>query len=150
MAKDGPPISGGYRYGGLEAIRTGLPASAMSLRSKLAEGELEARQTLDKFAAYPERTKSIGKPLPTTVGISDPRAASLRRIDELDQEERTDKTITLGQTGDLKTKWVYGGTHKFRLLEEDLAGIYRISIPYRDIHDAFVAWSFGRVKWINK
>src|SRR5689334_12398365 len=58
MSKDGPPISSGYRHGGLAALRTGLPASATALRSKPTEGELEARQTLEKFAAYPERTKS--------------------------------------------------------------------------------------------
>ncbi|MHB8269258.1 hypothetical protein [Bradyrhizobium sp.] len=150
MAKDGPPISGGYRYGGLEAVRTGLPASATALRSKPAEGELEARQALDKFAAYPERTKSIGKSLPTTVGISNRRAAALRRIDELEQEERTDRAVTVAETGDLKIKWVFGGTHKHRLLEEDSAGISRISITYRSKHDAVVAWYYGRVKWINK
>lgn len=148
MAKDGPPISGGYRYGGLEALRTGLPASATTLRSKPAEVELEARLTLAKFTAYPERTRSIGKPLPITVGVSNRRAAAVRRIDELEQEECADKTVTLAVTGDLKIKWVYGGTHKNRLIEEDSAGVSRISIfTYRNKYDAHLAWCYGRVKW---
>jgi hypothetical protein len=150
MSKDGPPISGGYRYGGLESLRTGLPASAMALRSKPAEGELEARQTLFKFAAYPERAKSIGKPLPTTVGISKRRAASLRRIEELEQEERVDKAVTLVETGGLKIKWVYRGANKDRLLEEDLAGTGRVSITYRSKDHALAAWHSGRVRWLSK
>jgi hypothetical protein len=148
MPKDGPPISGGYRYGGVEALRTGLPASATSLRSKPAEGELEARQTLVKFAAYPERTKSIGEPLPTTVGISKRRAASLRRIEELEQEEQADKAVTLVETAGLKIKWVYRGVHKDRLLEEDLAGVGRVSILYRSKDHALVAWYSGRARWL--
>src|SRR5437762_1382472 len=101
MSKDGPPISSGYRHGGLAALRTGLPASATSLRSKPTEGEREARQTLAKFANYPERTNSLGKPLPPTVGISKRRAATLRRIEELKQEERADMSVTLAEDREL-------------------------------------------------
>lgn len=150
MSKDGPPISSGYRYGGAEALRTGLPTTATALRSKLTEGELVARQTLVKFAAYPERTKSIGKPLPTTVGVSRRRAASLQRIEELEQEERTDRAVTLVQSGDLKIKWVYAGARKNRLLEEDSAGVSRISITYADKDRALLAYYSDRVRWINR
>lgn len=151
MPKDGPPISSGYRYGGLEALRTGLPASATTLRSKPAEGELEARQTLDKFAAYPERAKSIGKPLPATVGISKRRAASLRRIEELEKEERADRSVTLSEADDLRIKWVFRGAHKDRLVEEDLVrGVVRVSIIYGSRERAFDAWHLGRVTWIDK
>jgi hypothetical protein len=151
MPKDGPPISGGYRYGGLEALRTGLPASATTPRAKPSESELEARQTLNKFAAYPERAKSIGKPLPPTVGISRRRAASLRRIEELEQEERADKSVTLWEADNLKIKWVFRGAHKDRLLEEDsVRGVARVSITYASKERAFHAWHLGRVTWIEK
>jgi hypothetical protein len=151
MPKDGPPISSGYRYGGREAVRTGLPASATALRSKPAEGELEARQTLVKFASYPERAKSIGKPLPATVGISKRRAASLRRIEELEQEERADRSVTLWEVDDLKIKWVFRGAHKDRLLEEDsVQGVVRVSITYGSKERAFHVWHLGRVTWIDK
>jgi len=87
-------FSGGYRYGGLESSRAGLPASATTLRSKPTdEGELENDKTLENFAAYPERAKSIGKPLPPTIGKSKPREAARRRIEELAQKERTDKAV---------------------------------------------------------
>jgi hypothetical protein len=149
MSKDGPPISGGYRYGRLEAFRTGLPASAAALHSKPTEDELKARQTLDKFAAYPERTKSIGKPLPATVGISKRRAASLRRIEELKQKER--RAVTLLETEGLRIKWVFGGAHKYRLLEENLAqGVARVSITYGSKERALFVWNLGRVSWIGK
>jgi hypothetical protein len=148
MSKDGPPISSGYRHGRLAALHTGLPASATALRSKPTQGELEARQTLAKFANYPERTNSIGKPLPVTKGISKRRAASLRRIEELKQEERADKSVTLMEVGGLKIKWVFQGEHKDRLVEEDLAGIGRISITYRSKDHAFIAWHTGRVRWL--
>ncbi|MGJ4901882.1 hypothetical protein ACQR0V_09950 [Bradyrhizobium sp. HKCCYLS2058] len=147
MSKDGPPISGGYRYGEVEALRTGLPTSAMATRRKPTVDELEARKTLVKFAAYPERTKSIGKPLPTTVGVSKRRAESLRRIEELRQKELADMTVTLFQDGDLKIKWVYGGAHKNRLVEEDSAGISRISITYGNKDRALYAWFHDRVRW---
>ncbi len=147
MSKDGPPISGGYRHGRLEAFRTGLPARASALPSKPSEGDLEARRTLVKFAAYPERTRSLGKPLPVTVGISRARAASLRRIEELEKEERADKAITVVETGNLKIKWVYAGNHKNRLLEEDEAGVGRISITYKSKESAYIAWWHGRVIW---
>jgi hypothetical protein len=151
MPKDGPPISGGYRYGRLEAFRTGLPARAAALRSKPTEGEIRARQTLEKFAAYPERAKSIGKPLPATVGISKSRAASLRRIEELEQEARADRSVTLLETEDLKIKWVYGGAHKYSLIEEDLVlGVARVSITYGSKERAFHLWHLGRVTWIDK
>jgi hypothetical protein len=149
MSKDGPPISGGYRYGAVQSLRTGLPTSATTLRSKPREGELGARQTLDKFAAYPERARSIGKPLPKTVGIPKGREAALQRIEELEQEERVDKAVTLDQNGDLKIKWVFAGAHKYRLLEEDSAGVSRVSITYRDKDRAFRAWCLGRVRWIK-
>jgi hypothetical protein len=148
MSRDGPPISSGYRHGGLAALHTGLPASATALRSKPAEGELEARQTLAKFANYPERTKSIGKPLPATQGVSDGRAASLRRIEELEEAERADKSVTLVVDGDLKIKWVYRGEHKDRLIEEDSAGVGRVSITYGNMDRALIAWYSGRVRWL--
>lgn len=150
MSKDGPPISSGYRYGGVEALRTGLPTSATALRSKPREDELAARRTLETFAAYPERAKSIGKPLPATVGVSKRRAAALQRIEELEQEGRADRTVTLKQEGDLKTKWVYAGAHKNRLIEEDSAGISRISITYSDKYRATVVLFSDRVRWINR
>jgi hypothetical protein len=151
MSKDGPPISSGYRHGRLEAFRTGLPARAVALRSNPTEGELKARQTLVNFAAYPERAKSIGKPIPATVGISKRRAASLRRIEELEQEERAGRSVTLLETEDLKIKWVFGGAHKYRLLEEDLAlGVARVSITYGNKERALYAWHLGRVIWIDK
>jgi hypothetical protein len=150
MSKDGPPVSSGYRYGGIEALRTGLPPSATTLGSKPSEGELEARQTLVKFAAYPERAKSIGKPLPTTVGVSKRQAAALQRIEELEQEGRADRTVTLKESGDLKTKWVYAGVHKNRLIEEDSAGISRISITYSDKYHAAIALFSDRIRWMNR
>lgn len=151
MSKDGPPISSGYRYGSLEAFRTGLPASATALRSKPTEDELKARETLVKFAAYPDRTKSIGKPLPATVGISTRQAANLRKIAELNQEERADKSVTLLEEGAKRLNWVYRGAHKNRLIEEDLAlGGARVSIPYRDKNLAFCRWYSGHAKWIEK
>jgi hypothetical protein len=151
MSKDGPPISGGYRYGRLEAFRTGLPASAATLRSKPTGGELKARQTLVEFAAYPERAKSIGKALPATVGISKRRAASLRRIEDLEQEERADKAVTLVEEGGKRVKWVFGGAHKYSLIEEDLAlGIARVSISYGSKERALFVWYSGRVRWIDK
>lgn len=151
MSKDGPPISSGYRYGGREALRTGLPTSATALRSKPPEGDLEARLNLAKFANYPERTNSIGKPLPTTVGISEGQAACLRRIEELKQKERADMSVTIAEDGGLKIKWVFGGTHKYRLLEEDLVlGVARVSMTYPDKERAFDFWQRGRVRWIDK
>jgi hypothetical protein len=151
MSKDGPPISSGYRYGSFEAFRTGLPARAMALRSKPTEGELKARQTLVNFAAYPERAKSIGKPLPVTVGISKRRAATLRRIEELEQVERADRSVTLLEMENLKIKWVFGGAHKYRLIEENLAlGIARVSITYGNKERALYVWHSGRVRWIDK
>lgn len=137
-----------YRHGGRDALRTGLPTSAVALRSKPTEGELKARQELVKFAAYPERTKSIGKPLPATQGISKGRAACLRKIEELEQADRADMSVTLVNDGDLKIKWVHRGEHKDRLIEEDLAGVSRVSITYGNKDRAFDAWCLGRVRWL--
>jgi len=147
MSKDGPPISSGYRHGGLAAFRTGLPASATALPSRPSEGELQARQTLAQFANYPERAKSLGKPVPTTKGMSRGRAASLQRIEELKLEESVDRSVTISESAGLKTKWVFAGANKNRLVQEDAAGIFRISITYGSKDRAVFVFEHGRVLW---
>jgi hypothetical protein len=81
------PTSGRYRFGGREAFRAGLSQKAVDPRSRPNEGDLARRQTLAKFAAYLERTHSIGKPLPATRGISKRRAAVFHEIEEVQRRE---------------------------------------------------------------
>ncbi len=76
MPKDGPAISGGFRFGAIDAMRAGISPRATNPRSL----DPHAGQALADFAAYPQRAKSIGEPLPNTHGISEERAAALRRI----------------------------------------------------------------------
>src|SRR6266849_2572949 len=84
MSKDGPAISGGFRFGYIEAIRAGLPPKATNPRSPTT-ADLRAGQTLADFAAYPQRAKSIGKSVPKTLGLSEGRAAALQKIQELEK-----------------------------------------------------------------
>jgi hypothetical protein len=86
---DGPPL-GGTRFGGLEALRANLPSKAINPRGNVTEADARARKALADFAAYPERTKSIGKPLPPTQGTNSERAAARRKIEELKQQQRAD------------------------------------------------------------
>ena len=46
MAEDGPPISSGYRYGSLNALRASLPAKAINPRGIATEANSRARQNL--------------------------------------------------------------------------------------------------------
>ena len=85
MSKDGPPSSGGYRYGSRNALRANIPAKALNPRGIVTQADSQARQNLFDFAAYPARTKSIGKPIPATRGISTRRAAALQKIQELEK-----------------------------------------------------------------
>lgn len=85
---DGPPLGGGYRYGGDEAFRAGLPPQAVDPRLKPSGTELQARQTLAKFSAYRDRVRSFGKSIPVTKGTSKRRASALHRREELEQHER--------------------------------------------------------------
>src|ERR1700722_10806455 len=94
MSKDGPPI-GGYRYGADEAFRTGLPPKAANPQGKPTGDELQARLSLDKFTAYYERARSIGKPIPATQGTSKGRADVLAKADELKQHEKDGGSISL-------------------------------------------------------
>jgi hypothetical protein len=75
------PVSGGYRYGSLSAYRANLPAKAINPRGPVTKWNAPARKALADFAAYPARAKSIGKLLPPTKGISEERAAVVRRIE---------------------------------------------------------------------
>jgi hypothetical protein len=84
---DGPP-AGGYRYGSLKALQARLPAKAINPTGAITEIDAQARQNLSKFAAYSQRPKSIGKPLPVTCSTSAGRAAVSKKIDELKQQER--------------------------------------------------------------
>jgi hypothetical protein len=64
------------------------------------------------------------------------------------KEELADMAVTVAQTGNLKIKWVHRGEHKNRLIEEDFAGVGRVSITFRDIDQALTAWYLGRVRWL--
>ncbi|MGB7076130.1 MAG: hypothetical protein WBD53_02980, partial [Xanthobacteraceae bacterium] len=64
MSKDGPPISGGLRFGGLNALHANLPQKAINPRGMVTEADAAARQALADFAAYPARAKSIGGSIP--------------------------------------------------------------------------------------
>ena len=149
MSKDGPPISGGYRYGSLNAFRARLPASAINPRRIVTEADSKARKSLSDFAAYPVRTKSIGKPLPTTQGVSLRRAAALRRIAELEQQENVIKSVTLSEGKRYRLKMRFGGDSKsFRFCEEDLAlGLIRYSLPYGSCAQALMYYRLNGIRW---
>jgi hypothetical protein len=57
-------------------------------------------------------------------------------------------SVTLADDGGLKIKWVFRGEHKDRLIEEDLAGVGRVSITYGNKDRALIAWYSGRVRWL--
>jgi hypothetical protein len=148
MSKDGPPISGGYRYGSLNALRAKLPAKAVSPRGAVTEADSQARRTLADFAAYPARTKGIGKPLPNTQGISSRRAAALQRIRELEQRNQ-ERSVTLHDGQYTKLKLVFdGGRRLFYILEEDfLLGYARRSFSFSSRDRAMLYYRLNRILW---
>jgi hypothetical protein len=152
MPKDGPPISGGYRYGGNEALRAGLPPKAADLRSKPTNAELQARLNLAKFTEYVIRARSIGKPLPNTLGVSTRRANALRQIEKVRKQELAEKSVILRQGATYQLKWIFRGERKGRLLLEDFEnGVCKLSCKFRDKHIALFYWDLNsRVMWAKR
>jgi len=149
MSKDGPAISGGMRFGGLNALRANLPSNSINPRGPLTGANAKARLNLFKFCEYRERVKALGKPVPVTHGISGRRAQNLRRIAELEDEERKEKRVKLRVDGNIKFELVCDSTYQwYRLREENLAtGYVRWSIKYgsaarakRALKNNFIYW----------
>jgi hypothetical protein len=145
MSKDGPPSSGGYRFGAVDAFHSGLPADAANPRGKVTTADAEKRQNLAKFAAYPERAKSFGKQIPITKRMRE-HSAKAQRLAE--QEKRTERDIDRlrvekGKDTDL---WLYkvrdeNGWHWYFVEENKVTGLRRKSKRY---------WSRPRWAYENK
>jgi hypothetical protein len=150
MSKDGPPISGGFRFGGIKAMRTGLPPKATNLQAIVTDADLEARRSLSDFASYHARAKSIGKPLSATRGVSRERAAALLKSQELDQQQlNVERTFTISDNGRFKLKLgVDVANKRYRFVEEDLfEGSMRYSVLYPSKDLAILYHRFNRILW---
>jgi hypothetical protein len=152
MSKVGPP-SGGYRFGGDEAFRTRLPPKAANPQGKPTGAELQARQTLDKFTAYYERARSIGKPIPATQGISKRRADVLKRREELEQHERDGDSISVinGKYTKLRLHWAFGqnGKYWFYIEEDVVMERKRRSKRYFSREGAIRAFDDDHITWVR-
>ena len=142
-------MSSGYRYGSLNAFQANLPAEAINPRGNVTKANSQARKNLSEFASYPERVKSIGKPLPVTQGVSPRRAAALKRIEELQQQENVVRDVTLSEDNRYRLKLVFGGSSKsFRFFEEDLAlGTNRYSLRFGSREQAMRYYHLGIIRW---
>lgn len=149
VPKDGPPISSGYRYGALNAFRANLPSSAIHPRGQITATDAGARKALSDFASYPLRAKSIGVPLPAAQAVSARRAAALKRIEELERQENTPRSVTLTEDNRYRLKLLFDGTNKlFRFRQEDLAlGLYRNSLPYGTRKQAMMYYRMDAIRW---
>lgn len=148
---DGPP-SGGYRYGSLNALRANLPTGAINPRGVVTEANARARQNLSSFADYYTRAKAIGKPLPAAQSISKRRAAVLRKIEELEQQEHAERSVTLVNGELKKLKLVFDTVGKsFHFIEEDLAlGIARRSLLYGSKGQAMMYHRLNMIHWVER
>lgn len=151
MSKDGPPISGGMRFGGLNALRANVPTNSINPRGPMTEANAKARLNLYKFCEYRERVKALGKLVPTTQGVSGRRARNLRRIAELEDEKRQEKRVKLRVEGNIKLELVHDGTYQwFRLREENLAtGHVRWSIQFGSAARAKRALRYNLIYWLK-
>ena len=149
MAKDGPPISSGLRFGGLNALRAKLPQKALNPRGVVTETDARARRALADFAAYPDRTKSIGQPAPVPLGISGQRATVLKKIRELECQSANRKLFAVEGSNERKL-WLFLDTDNKRYFfqEEDLLlGVARRSILYRSKRRAMQVFERKGILW---
>jgi hypothetical protein len=146
---DGPP-SGGRRYGGLSALRANLPPAAANPRGIVTDENVRKRQALADFAAYPERAKSIGKPLPETQGVSQRRAAILKKIQE-SNDQPAERSVTLRRGKFHKLKLVFDSTSKrYRFVREDtLLGCAQHSLSYGSRDQAMLYYRLDMIRWTN-
>jgi hypothetical protein len=152
MSKDGPPSSGGYRYGSRNALRANIPAKALNPRGIVTQADSQARQNLFDFAAYPARTKSIGKPIPATRGISTRRAAALQKIQELEKQLPAQRYFSVIDRKFKKLKLFYNDTRdRFWFVEENLLGRFLLlSLSYENKNRAMRDFTLGRITWIER
>lgn len=148
---DGPPL-GGIRFGGLEALRASLPSKAINPHGIVTEENTRARQALADFAAYPERTKSIGKPLPSTQGISRRRAAALKQVEELRQQPRYANAVVVSDDDAIKL-WLHtvnndSGKYWYFIEEDKATGTKRRSRKYWSRLGAKAARDAHRIAWV--
>ncbi len=141
MAKDGPPSSGtGYRFGGLEAFRSGLPPKAANTRGPRTSSELEAGENLAAFNDYFGRAKSIGQPLPRAQGVSPERTAVLQKIEQ--SKQRTFVPVArLGAHEDAEV-WLFRSGRSYMFVKEYPYG-YSKSFTYRR-ERAMQVWRYYR------
>jgi hypothetical protein len=141
MAKDGPPISSGYRFGGGAAFQSWLPSSAISPRTDLKNGE-----TLAAFNDYYGRAKGIGQSVPETQGVSPQRAAVLQKIQQLKEEKPSQRRVTLEDTPGRKLELVHDGRYFYFVEKDKRRDTVRVSHLYGSRGRAMQAYC-GWIWW---
>jgi hypothetical protein len=146
--KDGPPTSSsGYRFGPLEAFRSGLPPRVAKARGPRTEAELEAGESLAKFNDYFGRARSIGQPLAPAQAISPERAASLEKMQSSSEERHFTHVATLKQVSDAKTRLFHDG--QFYMFVEEHPHRYLKSLLYGSRPRAMQVYHWGRIAYIQ-
>jgi hypothetical protein len=128
VAKDGPPSSSGYRFGGLETFRSGLPPKAANPRGPRTSSELEAGENLAAFNNYFGRAKSIGQPLPRAQGVSPERAVVLQKLEQ--SEQRTFVPVVRLGTDEEAEVWLFRSGRSYMFVKKYPHG-YLKSFTYR-------------------
>jgi hypothetical protein len=141
---DGPP-SGGHRYGGLEAFRSGLPPEAANPRRPRTDAEIKAAKSLADFTDYFGRVKSINRPLPRTKGVSPLRAIVQKKMEESNKEKFV-RAAKLSENGDTKI-WLFRNGPYSILVKERPWG-YSRSLVYRNSR-AKQCFHFDRIIYIE-
>jgi hypothetical protein len=152
MSKDGPPSSStGYRFGGLEALRAGLPPKAASPRVRTA-ADLEAGANLAAFTDYSGRVKSIGHSRPRPQSVSRERAAALEKIQRLEKPANPRTIIEEWHyekkyefPGEVLRLYFYAG--KYRWYEEK-RGVKKLSVEYPSRERALERFNVGFIEYM--
>jgi hypothetical protein len=146
---DGPP-SGGRRYGGLEAFRSGLPPQAANPRRPRTHAELKAARNLADFTDHFGRLKSFDEPIPETQGVSRRRAASFKRRQELERERPLVKPVII-KRGKFKELWLVRDDEVsvwYRFVEKNFATrTIRRSLSLRGRERAMQIYEADRIMW---
>jgi hypothetical protein len=143
MAKDGPPASGGFRYGARAAMAAQLPARSVRLRGVPTKENLQARQSLVDFAAYPSRAKSIGKALPVAKSVSPERAAALQRIEDFASDEY--REVILWENESFRI--ILRSKHKEHCFIQESSKHRFISKSYRTREEAMLKYHLKQISW---
>ena len=150
MSKDGPPSSSGYRFGGLEAFRSGLPPKAANPRPR-TDADLEAGENLAAFTDYFGRVGSIGQPLPSTQGISPERAAVFQKIqhDKLAQSQSSIRSFVVHEIRGIVLKmYICGDQYWFIKTFPNKTRFQSVNFSSREA--AILAYENSKIRWIKE